>query len=418
MIASRRGAFLKSGPSVYTANLHFPTFGASKNRISVPEQHNHSKGKVAFVVPYKFVPPVNGGHKAAYGFCEYLSKELEVVCYSSKDNRLETPPPFKLDCLFSDSKFKYINPFLLLRFYISFKKKKISVCVLHQHFMGLLLWPLLKIMGIPMVVFVQNIEFQRFKSMGKWWWRMMFWTEKWIYKKSSHLFFISGDDQKAAIDIFQLDPAFCVEVPYGTSYKSPPVGNKEARKKIVKRHGLDERSFLILFFGPLSYQPNMEAVSNIVDFIVPLLKHNLDFRFKFLICGGGLPENKKEWISKDGVSYLGFVEDIDEYVMAADLIINPVTTGGGVKTKVVEAIALNKTVLSSMTGLIGMHTEPCGQKLIGVGDHDYGAYCNAILRNANANTPNTPTSFYDFYYWGNTVRAAVDVLKRKTNDNT
>ncbi len=246
----------------------------------------------------------------------------------------------------------------------------------------------------------------------------MYRAEKWVYKKSAHLFFISGDDLKSAAGIFDLDLGRCTEVAYGTYLKSPPSGHAGARSRVVARHGLNEKEFLILFFGPLSYQPNMAAVSTIVDHIAPLLKHKAGFSFKFLICGGGLPAEKKEWVASDDIDYLGFVKNIDEYVSAADLVINPVTTGGGVKTKVVEAIALNTTVLSSQSGTIGMNISVCGEKLAAVADNDYEAYCGEIIRCQREGVSQTPDGFYEYYYWGNTVKGAVDVLNKIKNDHT
>ncbi len=254
--------------------------------------------------------------------------------------------------------------------------------------------------------------------MGKWWWRLMYWAERLVYKKSAQLFFISGDDLKAAIGIFDLDPSRCTEVAYGTYLKSPPNGHVEARSRVVARHGLDEKKFLILFFGPLSYQPNMEAVSTIVDHIAPLLKHKADFSFKFLICGGGLPTEKKGWIEGNNVAYLGFVKDIKEYVEAVDLVINPVTTGGGVKTKIVEAIALDTTVLSSISGAVGMNISVCGEKLIEVPDNDIEAFSDGIICCYKKATSKTPNYFYEYYFWGNTIQGAVDVLNSITNDDT
>ena len=36
------------------------------------------------VVPYRFIPPHNGGHKAAFGFCQFLHRERRLYCITTR----------------------------------------------------------------------------------------------------------------------------------------------------------------------------------------------------------------------------------------------------------------------------------------------------------------------------------------------
>lgn len=369
-------------------------------------------GEIVFVVPYRFVPPLNGGHRAAFGFATHLARERHLLCLSTDNNGVDAPFPI-LRC-FRDRITKYLDPVVGLRIRRILRRKKTRHLLLFQPFMGLLLWPFSRGLGLRLSVYVQNIEYQRFRTLGKWWWPLMYALEYWVYRRCDFLFFISPDDLQAGVRAFRLPAGRCACVPYGTLRTSAPSANErqQARQAVIRRHGFSPEDFLIIFFGPQHYRPNLEAVERIAFRIHPELKARAPFRYRILICGGGLPEQyrKFEDLREEGIEYLGFVENIDQYVMAADVMINPVTTGGGVKTKIIEALALGTPVISSRTGAIGMDGEACGEALATVDDDDYGACARALIRMQAAPAFPIPASFFQTYFWGNAIAPALQRL--------
>lgn len=363
------------------------------------------------IVPYRFIPPTNGGHKAAFGFCDFVSRERDLICISTNNNDLGGTP-FQVAPLFRDVKSKYLNPVVAWRIWRFFRREKITHCITHQPFIALLLLPVFWISGVHLMVYVQNIEFQRFRTLGKWWWRLLFLFERLVYRRADHLFFISPDDLPPAIELFGLKSERCSVVPYGTYLQAAPEGGDEARRRAIDRHGWGEDDFLIIFFGPQTYRPNLEAVERIIYKIEPPLREKADFNYRFLICGGGMPSSLRPPIEagEGRVIYLGFVEDIESYILASDVMINPVNTGGGVKTKIIEAIALGKTVVSSATGALGVDKSACAGKLIEVGDESYEAFADELVKLQKTPSPPTPPSFYHTYYWGEAVKPVVDLL--------
>lgn len=358
----------------------------------------------AFIVPYPFTPPRNGGHKAAYGLAEFLSKEHDIVVISTKKN--EKDVPFLLFPVLSNSPLRYISPTSLIRCYRIFKKHKIEHCITHQHFIGLLLLPLFKLMGIRFEIWVQNIEFLRFKSMGKWYSPLIYLSEWITFKMADKLLFISKDDQEEALEIFKLDHKRCITIPYGTYLDEMPKGRIEAREAIIKNHGFNSDDFLILFFGPLSYAPNFKAVELICKHVYPILKQKADFNFQIMICGGGIKKDDYSLVQmqQEENHFLGYVKDIEKYIQSADVMINPVNTGGGLKTKLIEAISLGTTAISSKTGAKGVDTDACGQKLIQIDDFAYQDYADALIQIKNKGQSDTPKSFYKTYFWEEIVK--------------
>ncbi|MBC8618446.1 glycosyltransferase [Parabacteroides faecis] len=110
----------------------------------------------------------------------------------------------------------------------------------------------------------------------------------------------------------------------------------------------DEKS--ILFVGNYNYKPNVEAVIHFVNKIFPILKkrHN---GLKFYIVGINPPFN---FCSND-IIVTGFVKNVKEYYQRCTLFVSPLTTGSGIKNKILEAMASGIPVVSTSIGADGIN---------------------------------------------------------------
>jgi glycosyltransferase involved in cell wall biosynthesis len=207
-------------------------------------------------------------------------------------------------------------------------------------------------------------------------------------------------------------PAFkCTVITFGLPLPAVPDDKADCATLVRKVHGIDKDAAIILFNGLLSYTPNANAVRDIVTHINPILLES-SLKYKIIICGKGLPEDLnglKDFTNKH-IIYAGLVPDIELYFKAADIFINPILSGGGIKTKLVEALGFNTTVISAETGAIGCDKVASGNKLIVVKDNDWSTFATEIINKLNS-TIQTPASFYDKYYWGNITKKALSVLK-------
>jgi len=79
------------------------------------------------------------------------------------------------------------------------------------------------------------------------------------------------------------------------------------------------------------------------------------------------------------IIYAGFVDDINLYFKGADIFINPVIDGGGIKTKVVEALGYDLSVISTQSGAIGIPEEITGGKLLVLPDNDWTEFARKII---------------------------------------
>jgi glycosyltransferase involved in cell wall biosynthesis len=149
----------------------------------------------------------------------------------------------------------------------------------------------------------------------------------------------------------------------------------------------------------------------ILDVINPrLLQQTVPY--KIIVCGKGLPawfKNLEDYADQH-IIYAGFVDDISVYFKAAHVFLNPIISGGGVKTKAIEAIGMDCTVISTEIGALGLVRPACGKKLQVVADKDWPAFATLVIDALN-NEDHTPAAFFEYYYWGNIAARVATILQ-------
>jgi glycosyltransferase involved in cell wall biosynthesis len=163
----------------------------------------------------------------------------------------------------------------------------------------------------------------------------------------------------------------------------------------------------------LDYLPNLDAIKIIIGEITPVLKlMNLDYRI--LICGNRLP---KEWedvlLTTNNIIYLGYVDSISPYLYGADCFINPVTLGGGIKTKLIDALSHNLTSISTNSGAQGINPGMTQKKLILVNDLDWVEFAKVMAELDMKDEIQTPDAFYKHFNWNTIVKKALLYLQEK-----
>jgi glycosyltransferase involved in cell wall biosynthesis len=128
-------------------------------------------------------------------------------------------------------------------------------------------------------------------------------------------------------------------------------------KVVVVRHAIDvenipfyevpnERVRRAIFVGNLYSVQNYEAVKIILK-VAEIVKD-----VEFVIVGDG-KELFKDY--PPNVKFVGKVPSLHEYYKEADVCFIPLTTGTGVKTKVLECMAYGRPVITTKKGIEGLH---------------------------------------------------------------
>jgi glycosyltransferase involved in cell wall biosynthesis len=367
--------------------------------------------RILSIIPYKILPAKLGGEKGIAVFNEYLAKEVVLIGVTTKSNDPVLAKGYKLLNFLSDSRTRYGNILLFRKLKKVIESENITHLITEHPYYGWLASMLRNATGVKWVVHSHNIEYMRSKSIGRWWWKALKKYEGWAYRNADKVFFISEDDMKFAVEHLGVKEYKSLPVTYGIEIPAVPSDREECRNKIAARYNIGLNEKILLFNGALYHSTNYDALKIILDEINPFLLERRDLQYKILVCGKGLPDffnDLKDYTDKN-VIYAGFVDDISEYFKAADVFLNPILSGGGVKTKAIEAVAMGCTVISTELGAMGIRREVCGSKLKVVREGEWQFFSELIITSEN-NLSHTPREFFEYYYWPNIIRKAVNFI--------
>lgn len=365
------------------------------------------------IASYRFLPAITGGQKGIALFYKYFSGFVQLYCASVKGMPADAKEgDYEIMPVFSNSSLRYINPLYFFRLKHIIKEKAITHVLLEHPYFGWLGYLLKKFLGVKLIVHSHNIEGLRFKSLGKWWWRILLYYEKKIYQVADFNFFITDEEREYAILNFGLKRDKSITITYGTELQTATTPNQKAaaKKTVCQLHSISEDIPLLLFSAAFNYMPNQKALDAILFDINPKLL-SAEKPYHILICGPGLPDQYEQLSGyrNKQITYAGFVDDINLYFCAADVFINPISEGGGIKTKVVEALAANCSVVSYRSGAYGIPVEVTGGKLC-IAD-DVNEFAECVLKNISISTSAIPETFFKHFNWKEITKKAADEIK-------
>ncbi|SFP68839.1 Glycosyltransferase involved in cell wall bisynthesis [Parafilimonas terrae] len=346
-----------------------------------------------------------GGQKGIAIFCKYLGEQNDLTVVSVEDNDINLAETYNMVPLFSKERRRYINPFYVSQIKKIIKQKDIKNVITEHPYMAWMGWVLKRSLGIKWFVHTHNIEYERFRTIGKWWHSLLKIYESAVYNHADKVFFKTKEDIEFAIAKKMVKEKNAVLVPFGIDIDKMPADKPEVKRAIYKKHNIPTDATLLFFNGTLDYKPNLHALLFILNELNPALLKTPSFNYRFLICGRGLPAsfNELKDYKNRNIVYAGFVDDVYAYFKAADIFVNPVITGGGVKTKIVEAMGYGVSVVSCVSGAAGIELSVCGEKIKVVNDNDVSTFVTAIINNESMQA-NTPQQYYDYYSWRNIVK--------------
>jgi polysaccharide biosynthesis protein PslH len=364
--------------------------------------------KVLAIAPYSYLPFFSGGQKLIAQFLEYLGQATELTVISVAENDLSLAKSYRILPLLKRSFSRYYDQGLVKKITALVRKEEFDTIIWEHPYYAWLAVRIKKRTGVQTIIHTHNIEYQRFRSTHRWWWPILKVYEKWSFKKTDKIFFITPEDRDFAIQRWKIKKEKCIDLPFGIDIKNYPADRVACREAIASKYFIAPDEKILMFSGALGYKPNLDALKVILDTINPLLLSQPGFRYKLFICGQGLPDelnSLKNYIDKN-IIYTGFVRDIETYCKAASILLNPVQSGGGIKTKMVEAIAYGATVIATETGASGIERSVCGEKLIIVPDNDWQGFSRSIIDHPNSDKE-TPEEYYHHYYWGHILQKAI-----------
>lgn len=110
-----------------------------------------------------------------------------------------------------------------------------------------------------------------------------------------------------------------------------------------------------MFLGMLDYGPNRNAAAHLVEDIWPRVRKVVPGAE--LLIAGSHPEHVPGFPGGDGVTFTGFVEDLQDLYDRTRVVCVPIRAGGGTRFKIIEAASHGRPVVSTRIGAEGLAME-------------------------------------------------------------
>lgn len=127
--------------------------------------------------------------------------------------------------------------------------------------------------------------------------------------------------------------------------------------------------------GAMDWAPTAEGVRWLIDNVWPLIRAEQAYA-RLLLAGRHLQENDPSW-QAPGVQTLGEVENAFQFMQSVAVVAVPPQTGGGMRIKLAEALALGCPVVSTTLGAEGIPVIEGHHLLLA---DDPKAFAAAVLR--------------------------------------
>ena len=203
-----------------------------------------------------------------------------------------------------------------------------------------------KIAKVPVITFFHNAEIDYFLSIrkknrqrlsGLFYMTKVLLNEFLAIKKSDKIITLNERDSIALKKHYGKGADFVLPTTFKDTFNE-----EKANKSILD---ID-----YLFVGSCFFA-NTEGLQWFIDKVLPFVKGNL------YIVGNGM--DKYEFVNlTDRIHILGFVDDLSEYYSRSKIVVSPIFSGSGMKTKTAEALMNGKIIVGTKEAFEGYIINP------------------------------------------------------------
>ncbi len=192
-------------------------------------------------------------------------------------------------------------------------------------------------------------------SLAQWWRLRSF--EREVCLASKHVIAVSQTDRDALV---RLSPGIGERVKVLPNGVDPSYWSRDAGFATAPTSTGDPGNTLV-FDGSMDFRPNVDAVRWFATQVWPLIREHQP-QARFYIVGRN-PTAEVQALGNNnsnnrGITVTGTVDDPRSWVAAADVYVVPMRMGGGVRLKVLQAMAMGCALVSTPMGIEGIDVQP------------------------------------------------------------
>ncbi|MDT8410412.1 MAG: glycosyltransferase [Wenzhouxiangellaceae bacterium] len=174
-----------------------------------------------------------------------------------------------------------------------------------------------------------------------------------------HVITVSEPDRQELI-AGGVQPARIVTIPHGVDLER---ANQATAVDLRKKYDIASDHAILVYHGIYIYPPNLEAVEELANSLLPELKQR--GHHATVVAIGPEPPDR----SLPGVVFTGSVDDLAGHLKGADLAVIPLRQGGGTRMKILDDFAVGVPVIATSKGAEGIPVEH-GEHLLIIDDPD------------------------------------------------
>jgi glycosyltransferase involved in cell wall biosynthesis len=178
-------------------------------------------------------------------------------------------------------------------------------------------------------------------------------------------------DDKKSLETLGLKTRL-VHIPFGTNLPDQPLNPS----------GCPPLS--LLFLGSFIHPPNVEAALRLASVIYPSVRNRYP-ELELYIAGDQPPPELKKF-SSEAVHITGLVPEITPYLNQAAVFVAPLFSGGGMRVKVLEALAAGKAIVATPLAIEGLNLHDGEQISIAQDDREITAKIIQLISNPDLRT--------------------------------
>ncbi len=322
-------------------------------------------------IPY---PTISGGHVREYSLIKRLAQQHEIflICFTRNPYEEESIqhlqqfcsqisffPAYSLPSQKTRIKLTFLSPKpWSLNVYTSpIVKAKIaellrteSIDLIHVQCYYLTL-NIPQKCSVPLILLEDNVEFiysRRRRQVAKHWFekslhflnalKEQYW-EIHTWHRAHTCAFTSEPDQKIAEKYLPKGSVSVIPNGVDTTYYV----NQQAEDTVPS----------LVYLGNFGYLPNVDAMLYFCQSIFPQIIEQVT-ETKLIILGASPPESIKALANHPAISVTGKLADTRSYLSRAWIFVCPLRIGGGTKIKMLEAMSMQKAIVSTSVGCEGL----------------------------------------------------------------
>jgi polysaccharide biosynthesis protein PslH len=171
-------------------------------------------------------------------------------------------------------------------------------------------------------------------------WDMCAWKrfEQAIISRLQAVVVFTVRDREALAPVSPSIPIVCI--PFGTELPEQPLDP------------CGEEPLTLIFVGNFTHPPNVDSALRLINEIFPRVKAQIaDVRLQIV---GDQPTIRIRQLAGETILVTGRVSDVTPYLNSAAIVVVPLRMGGGMRVKVLEALAAGKAIVASRLAVEGL----------------------------------------------------------------